>query len=206
MRKLFMLGAVVAALVFPSASHAQAQASKFSLGLRLGYGFSMGDAMKDFGMSDYVGSQIPIQLDAMYKLSPEFALGAYFSYGFAQPSGFGSDVCDAPGADCSVSNMRLGVQGTYSFTKASPSFVPWLGLGIGWENSSFDSGGGAADTSGWEYLNLQGGANWKVNPAFAVGPYVMYSIGQYGSVEGNDIPNKAMHEWLSLGVMGKFDL
>lgn len=201
MRKLLMLATVLAAVVLPTASHAQ-----FTIGGRLGYGIATGDAMTDFGMDDYVGSQIPLQLDLMYRITPAIAVGGYVSYGFAQPSGLGSDTCDLPGRDCSVSNLRLGVQGTYAFTEASPSFVPWLGVGFGWENSAFDSGSGAADTSGWEYLNLQGGANWKVSPAFSVGPYAMFSIGEYSTVEGNDIPDTAMHQWLSFGVMGKFDL
>ena len=44
MRKVLMLGAVLAAIVIPTASHAQD--SKWILGLRLGYAPSMGDAMQ----------------------------------------------------------------------------------------------------------------------------------------------------------------
>ncbi len=203
MRKLLTIGALIAAIALPTAS----RAGGFTLGLRLGYGASMGDAYKGWGMSDYVGSQVPFQVDAMYRINPQLALGGYFSYGFAQPSGVGKDVCDSPGASCSISNLRVGVQGIYAFTQASPKFVPWAGVGIGYEASSFDSGfgGGASDTTGWEYVNLQGGLNFKLSPLFGLGPYVMYSIGQYGNIEGTSIPEKGMHEWLSFGVMGKFD-
>jgi len=204
MRKLFMLGAVLAAVALPTASHAQ---SKFGLGLRLGYGVAMGDADASLSMSDYVSSQIPIQVDAMFKLSPDFELGAYLSYGFAFVGGATKDTCDAFGADCSASTTRFGLQLAYSFTKASPGMIPWIGAGIGYEWTTFSvSGGGSTDVGGWEFLNLQGGINWKLSPTFAMGPYAMYSMGQYSSIEGGDITSQKTHEWFSFGVQGKFDL
>ncbi len=207
MRKLLM--AAIVALAIPTASHAQ-----FTLGLRLGYAPAMGDYMKDAPMKDGVKSQIPIQLDAMYRITPEWAAGAYFSYGFAQLNSDYSASCDAAGVSCSATSMRLGVQGTYTFTTVSPTFVPWAGAGIGYEIASekVDLGGISAsqDTSGWEFLNLQVGGDYKVNPKFAVGPYIMYSIGQYSSIEGTSVKDvyggTAMHEWFNIGVRGKFDL
>jgi outer membrane protein W len=208
MRKVFMLVAVLAAIVIPTAS--QAQDSKWILGFRLGYAPAMGDAMQGQSMKDAMPSQIPIQLDALYKFTPEWAAGMYFSYGFGQLSSTEADACDAMGVDCSMSSVRVGVEGTYTFTTASPTFVPWIGAGFGYEAVSETvavSGVSASqDTSGWEFLNLQLGGDWKVSPSFAIGPYVMYSIGQYSSIGGNSIPETATHEWLNVGVRGKFDL
>jgi hypothetical protein len=190
MRKLLVVAALA---LLPLASQAQ-----FSLGARIGYAPAMGDYVKDAPMSDGVKSQIPIQLDALYSFTPAFAAGAYLSYGFAQLEG----DC----ADCSASDLRLGIQGTYAFNSVSQQFVPWLGAGIGYEIASVDNGAGSVDTSGWELLNLQGGADYKVGEKFSVGPYVLFSIGQYSSIEGNDIAEKGTHEWLGFGVRGKFDL
>lgn len=209
MRKLLMVGAVLAALVLPTASQAQ-----FTLGARLGYGIGMGDVggsgASALAMSDWVKSQVPIQLDAMYRFSPEIAAGVYFSYGFGQLNSDLADACDAAGQDCSSSNTRFGIQGTYSFTKVSPSMVPWAGLGIGYEWNSADLAGDTITFTGFEYLNLQAGLDWKLNPQFALGPYVQYALGQYDSGEINgtsaDITDKAMHSWLSFGIRGKFDL
>ncbi len=205
MRKLLMVGAVLAAVAVPTTSHAQ-----FTLGLRVGYAPAMGDGAKDQPMKDVVKSQIPIQLDAMYRITPEWSAGLYYSYGFGQLNSDLSSACDAAGYSCSLSAMRFGAQGTYTFTTASPTFVPWAGLGIGYESMTqkVELGGQSVsqDVSGWEFLNLQVGGDFKVSPQFAVGPYVMYSIGQYSSVEGNSITDKAMHEWLNFGVRGKFDL
>jgi hypothetical protein len=198
MRKLLMI-AVLALL--PVASQAQ-----FTLGLRLGYSPAMGDAEQDFAMSDYVKSQIPIQVDAMYNFTPAFSAGGYLSYGFGQVGGDTQDLCDAFEADCSATSLRIGVQGAYAFNGATPTFTPWLGAGIGYEILSFDGGAGSVDTSGFEFLNLQGGGDYKVNDQFAIGPYVQLSFAQYSSVESADIANTGMHEWLTFGLRGKFDL
>jgi hypothetical protein len=220
MRKLFFLGAVLAAVAFPAASHAQA--SKFTLGLRLGYAPAMGDAAKDFALSDAMKSQIPLQVDAAFKVTPEVAVGAYLSYGFGQAGSLpvnGTNLCDLSGVDCAASDTRLGIEAFYTFTQVTGQFVPWVAVGTGWEwaSTSAEDASGKFETSynGWEYLNLQVGGDWKVSPNFGIGPYVMYSMGQYGdatvkfagqTLASGSIDNKAMHEWLSFGVIGKFDL
>ncbi len=209
MRKLFMLGAVLAATLLPAASHAQN--ANLSLGVRLGYGMATGDVAGDgagstIAMSDWVKGQVPVQLDAMYRFTPEWALGLYFSYGFGQLSSTVSNQC----TDCSASDTRFGVQATYSFVTASPGFVPWLGLGLGYEWNKIDENGVSATFKGMEFLNLQLGGDYKVNPTFAIGPYVMYSFGQYssGDIAGTtgDVVEKKMHGWFDVGLRGKFDL
>lgn len=189
MRKLLVVAALA---LLPFASQAD-----FSLGARIGYAPAMGDYAKDQPMSDGVKSQIPLQLDFMWGVGQALALGGYVSYGFAQLEG----DC----TDCSATDLRIGFQGTYAFKDVSQQFVPWLGAGFGYEMSSVDNGFVTADTSGWEYLNLQGGADYKVGEKFAVGPYVLFSIGEYSNIEGNDIPETAMHQWLGFGFRGKFD-
>ena len=71
MRKLLM---VLAAVAMPIVSQAQ---GGFTLGLRLGYGAPGGDVVKDAAMSDLAGGQIPFQVDAMYRINPEIAVGGY---------------------------------------------------------------------------------------------------------------------------------
>lgn len=222
MRKLLVLGAVSIALASPTASRAQ-----FSLGARVGYALAMGDAEKDVTLSDFVKSQVPIQVDAMYNVVPDFAIGAYFSYGFAQVDFDGA--CDESGVDCSGSSIRLGAQAAYTFSKVSPTFVPWLGVGLGYEWATMKAEIGPYEaelkSDGFEFLNLQAGGDFRVNEKFSVGPYIQLSIAQYanydsdvpmfdpftgdylGNVkESGSIQDKAIHEWLGFGVRGKFDL
>jgi outer membrane protein W len=203
MRKLLMLSLI--ALLVPMTSQAQV-----TLGLRVGYAPAMGDAAKDAPLKDVVSSQIPIQLDALYRITPDIGAGLYFSYGIAQLNSDVKDFCDASGVSCSASNMRLGVQGRYTFNSLKAPMVPWAGVGFGYEWSTIkgSAGGVSADatTTGFEFLNLQVGGDYKVNDQFAIGPYVQFSIGQYSAVEGEDITDKGMHEWLGFGIAGKFDL
>jgi hypothetical protein len=212
MRKLLIVA--LAALAVPTASHAQ-----FQVGGRLGYALSMGDAAKNEKMSDAVKSQVPIQIDAAYKFTKELALGAYFSYGFAQ---LASAACPS-GASCSASDIRVGIQGFFTFADLKAPLIPWIGLGTGWERGSYEAkAGGAKATltySGWEYLNLQVGGDLKVTETFSFGPYILFSVAQYSKakIDNNvdptlnfdgSIPSdqKATHEWFGFGVRGKFDL
>jgi hypothetical protein len=206
MRKLLMV-AVMAAVLVPTASNAQ-----FTLGARIGYAPAGGNVGGDIAMEDYtVKSQIPIQLDALYRVSPQVAVGAYLSYGVGQVD---YAACGLSGVECSGSDLRIGLQGTYTFNSAGSQFAPWIGAGIGWEQASdtIEAGGSKFESSysGVEFLNLQLGGDFKVNEQFAVGPYAMISLGQYSSYEegdaSGDITNTAMHQWYGFGIRGKFDL
>ncbi len=219
MRKLLVAG-VAAALLLPGASRAQ-----LSLGARIGYAPSMGDAMSDpttgatAKMSDGVKSQIPLQLEAGWRANPLLTVGGYFSYGIGQNGTALSNDCAATGQSCTTSVVRLGVQVLYAFAPPAPQqFVPWVGVGLGYEWASVKyTGGGYADEtvsfSGWEFLNLQVGGDWALGPQFSIGPYLMLSIAQYTSAEDTSggqtvsIPmDQTVHEWIGFGVRGKIDL
>lgn len=202
MRKLLVVAALA---LLPLASQAQV-----SLGLRLGYAPAGGDVANGVAMSDYtVKSQIPVQFDLAYRISPSISLGGYLSYGIAQADFPGCDV-----ADCSGSVFRLGLQGFYTFSQVTGTFVPWLGLGFGWESASDtqELGGEKFESnySGFEFLNLQAGGDFKVTEKLSVGPYAMVSFGSYTSYEegdqSGDITNTGTHEWYGFGIRGKFDL
>lgn len=207
MRKLALIA--LAAVAVPTVSFAQLQ-----VGARLGYAIAGGDAAKDQKMSDGVKSQVPIQVDAAWRFTKELAVGAYFSYGFAQ---LASQACPS-GADCSASEIRLGVQGFFTFADLDSFVIPWIGLGTGWERGHYEvtrlGSTGKLTYTGWEYLNLQVGGDMKASPLFSFGPYFLFSVGQFdkakfegpfGNSDGS-IPNKANHQWFQFGVRGKFDL
>lgn len=206
----------------PAAAPAEANASatagaepgKFVLGLRLGYALPMGSAAKNQKMSDSISGMIPIWLDVGYMVTPNIMVGIYGQYGLISMA----DKACPSGADCSASDLRFGVQGQYHLSP-SENLDPWFGLGIGYESASWKASAGGQEMkttySGLEFLNLQGGADFKLSPAFGLGPFVSFSMGQYssasvtlpglGEVSGS-ITDKAMHEWLTLGVRGAFNL
>ncbi len=211
MRKVLFAGLV--ALLIPTASLAQVQ-----LGLRLGYGSGMGDALQFKGateswkMSDSLQAQIPLQLDASYKIDKDFSAGLYVAYGFASINSKVKDECVAlGGTDCDASGSTLGIgaQGFYTFNQVTGPFVPWAGLGVGYESASVKSGGETTTLSGFQ-VSLQVGGDYKVNEQFSVGPYLSYAMGEYTSIS---VPGGAssefdqkFHSWLGLGVLGKFNL
>jgi len=67
---------------------------------------------------------------------------------------------------------------------------------------------GTLDVSGWEFANLQLGIDFALGSVVKIGPWVSFSIGQYGTVGGSsggtglsgDITNKTIHEWIMGGV------
>jgi len=177
---------------------------RIRLGLRLGYAFAMGSAQDGVKMSDGLSGQIPIWIDAGYMVTPNILLGLYGQYGFIQRKN-----CD----ECSGHDVRFGIQGQYHLAPAA-SLDPWLGVGVGYEilsaSQTVEGVSISGSTKGFEFLNLQGGADFNVADALAVGPFVSFSLGQYSSFSSGDlsgdIDKKAMHEWLTIGVKGSFGL
>lgn len=218
MKKIIALVSMAAASL---ASPALADDSGFTLGLRAGYGIPMGDAVKSGKLSDGVSGTIPLALDVGYRLDPSLFLGAYFQYGIGLVNDskvFGGGVCDLTGVSCSAYVMRFGLEGIYRFSPGA-SFVPWAGIGVGYEIAglSAEQAGMKATATyrGFEFVNLQLGGDFKVSPSFSVGPFASFSIGQYSDAKlelpgfpttSGSIADKAIHEWLQLGVKGTFDL
>jgi hypothetical protein len=107
------------------------------------------------------------------------------------------------------------VQAQYHFSPAA-SVDPWLGLGLGYEWITSHVEGQAfgfpidveTQHSGPELLHLQGGVQFRLSPAFTLGPFAALSALQYTScsatLDGDDtecrLPDAAWHGWFVLGV------
>ncbi len=214
---------LLAVLLAPTLATAQV-----TLGLRAGYGIPGGDLQQDSPLSDRLASQFPLQVDATYRLSPSVSVGVYVSYGFAQIAGATKDQVAfllGPGTTYSASTLRAGLQATYAHPFGA--IVPWAGISTGFESASFDikSSDGARKVTGaargWEYFNLQGGADYKFTPAFGAGLFVSWGLGAYhyldtviqtGTVAdlasggGGLGDQSAAHNWFTLGVRGTYEL
>jgi outer membrane protein len=184
---------------------------KFYLGLRVGYGLPMGDAAGDAGaaLDGFYTGKLPLWVDLGYRLSPSFLIGVYGQYGIA----FVADAQCIEGQDCSGSVLRFGLQIQYNFAPAA-TLDPWLGLGFGYEIASGQAGVATFELKGFEFANLQAGLDYKVSAAVGVGPFVSFSLGRYalGEFEGplgtqrGEITEKALHQWLVLGLRVAFAL
>lgn len=226
MRTLLVLGSLVA-LLAPVASQAQP-----SLALRVGYAPAMGDAAKDVDLKESaLTAQIPLQLDALYGIDANIAVGAYLAYGFGRtdPGLFaeaaGQRLCDRdPGGngtiECSGSSIRFGAQGIYTFQQVKWALVPWAGLSVGYESVSVEAKDSTdaltLELNGFD-LGLQVGADTPVGERFAVGPYLTFHVGQYRTADfrstvaptentSGSIDDKALHLWFGVGIRGKLHL
>jgi hypothetical protein len=199
--------------------------SGIEVGLRSGYAIALGSEAgganggPSANMSDFIGGAIPIWVDAGYRLaSPNLFLGAYFQYGIGFTSGQTSTQCSQGGVSCSAFVLQYGIQAHYHFMPDN-QFDPWVGYGIGLEqaqvNVSVGGQSGSGSVNGWDYGILQVGADYRgLLDGLGVGPMVMFGFGQYGnqssSIGGTStsggIPNTALHEWLTLGIRGVYDI
>ena len=72
----------------------------------------------------------------------------------------------------------------------------------------------STDVSGFQFLNFQAGLDVKPDAHFGAGPFVTFSLGQYDKIsvtegalsERADPRNEALHEWLTFGIRGIFDI
>ncbi|MGC4000014.1 MAG: hypothetical protein QM767_22295 [Anaeromyxobacter sp.] len=216
MKKLLALAITSAALGAPLAAQAQ-----LSLGLRVGFAAAAGSVGSADGvtveMRDLTSSAVPLQVDLLFKVSPQLRLGGYFSYAFAQPADPIDRSCDEAGVSCTQHVTRVGLEVTYA-DPASRAMAPWLGLGTGYEWNTTEGGGQSLTYKGWELVNLQGGADWRLGPSLSAGPFLMWSIGRYstevvdagptsdaGTVSA-EIPDKKLHHLFQVGLRGAFDL
>ncbi|MGZ6134785.1 MAG: PEGA domain-containing protein [Myxococcaceae bacterium] len=186
----------------PTAPHFEA-AVRAGIGVPLGSAYQNG-AGSDQSLSEIDSYTIPIQLDLGVRLGGSWFLGGYFSYGFAGSNT--TTFCSTSG-DCSPSTLRVGGE-VHWHPLGSASIDPWIGIGSGYEKVSVSSGSGTSSLSGWEFGNLQLGLDFALGSLFRIGPWVSFSIGQYGTASGPvsgvgvtvDLQNKTIHEWLMGGV------
>ncbi len=189
------------------------------LGLSAGYGLPMGKTaekltatMEGQEFSEFVSGSIPLQLSVGVMVTPNIEVGLAGGYGLV----FVEDCPD--GADCSASQFKLGIFGRYHLDHGG-KFDPWAGLSLGMESlsTSMETDSSTQDTtlSGLEFANLQAGVSLRATKALAIGPFVSFSFGQYGSfvTEGDltgdmdeDVEETALHQWLVFGLNGSFTL
>ncbi len=186
-----------------------AESSGIHFGLRLGFGLPLGDAVSGQKLNDSTVGQIPIWLDLGWQATPSLMVGGYFAYGFAILGGNLKDTCDSGNLRCKLGDMRAGAQVQLSFAPGR-SVDPWLGLGLGYEWLHLSTRQGSETLHGFELPMLQGGLDFPSVGQTYVGPFVALSLATFrkesvdqgGNSQSLDVPDKAMHEWLFVGVRG----
>jgi hypothetical protein len=128
----------------------------------------------------------------------------------AEPSKEGFEVGLRTGYAVPLGNAGGDEKQSDTIAGAIPLW-PWIGAGLGYEWLRLSSSGGEeavnGTLSGFEFVNLQGGVDFKPldDTNFGVGPFLAFSLAQYSTAaDGGDIRDKTLHEWLNLGVRGTF--
>jgi len=175
----------------------------FELGARLDAQLPLGEAFSGTSLKSLASGQAALQLDAGWRVSPRWALGAFVRYGIAFVNGCTQDV------SCSANDLRVGVEGQLHL-RPGAAVDPWIGLGAGYEWFSLSSSTSAVSTDvtfqGPTFALLDVGADLRLGDHAALGPYLEASAGQLRSTESGDLAGKRAHLWVGLGVRGWFDL
>ena len=220
------LKTVFASLVLAAVPSVAAAQSGAEIGVRTGYAFAAGHTgalanSNDQNLGDWISGQWPIWVDAGYRFNPNWYLGGYVQYGFGFVNDDQQTGCRNANVDCSASDTRLGVMGRYHFVPAW-QFSPWVGLGVGYEWTSLSVHESVLSTttdtswSGFEFANIQVGADYQIASRFLLGPFLSLSFGQYrntsttisrgssSSTSDQDLAKESIHEWILIGVRAAF--
>ena len=193
-----------------------------SIGLRAGYGIpggnvgSLSDGGEQLSLSDGVKGMVPFWLDLAYKITPHLGVGASLQYGFGLVNKEKS-MC----TDCTVEDIAFSAN-LYLHAVPGGKFDPWAGIGLGYEilgiTNRSPEGEAKVKLEGFQYLVLQAGGDLATGTAISVGPFFSVSVGRYDTVnttarlggrsisQSEDIPKPSWHQWVTLGVQGRFNL
>lgn len=147
-----------------------------------------------------------------YRFHPNWSVGGFFSYANYLIND-GADSGDAPDFTSQLEREQLsiGVYGRYYVTQYSRRLQPWVELGIGfnYDAASYtrpigQATNGQAETGNFNIAQygiivpVKVGLDWRLAPAFAVGPWIGYSrvfpvsgcvevdVDQYSQVPGTN--------------------
>jgi len=185
----------------------------FSFGLRFDVGIPLGNTVSvpasadvcsiDSGdeLSDVFGVLFPVTLDIGYRLTPHWYVGGYFSAGLGTPS----SLCEANSTTtCDQNDIRWGFDVKY--LGAPYAFLgPWVGAGAGWEIANNANSDNATSANGPEFFHLRAGLDFRLAKHLYVGPESMFTLAVFTNHLTGGV-TAALHDWLTFGVGGHYDL
>lgn len=158
--------------------------------------WSLGKLASDVAAARGLDTGLGFQLDAGIGLSRSVALGLWGSFA---TYGDGDD-CES----CSGKAFAVGPFVRYHLSQGL-RFDPWLSLGVGYRQVSFESAGLESKFSGLEWLHLELGADYYLFSGLGVGPYGSLSLSSY-SKRPEGTGDAGVNTELSTGLRFLFDL
>jgi hypothetical protein len=183
----------------------------FDLAFRAGYGIPLGTAVGNTDLSALMSASVPLVFEIGKRFNRDYTLGVFFQYAVGLVREGPTTGCGPGMASCSSAGYRFGIEWIRRIDVGG-SFTPWLGFDLGYEvltiNETSQGVTGETSLRGFEWFALQGGGEFRLTPTFSLGPYVSYSLGQYGTVStlGGDysVTSTGVHNWLQVGLRGSF--
>jgi opacity protein-like surface antigen len=142
------------------------------------------------GFSPYSYDPFGFAFSAGYRRFPSWSFGGFFSYANYSSNDVDPNTGDQPDGSGGLERVRwaIGLYARYYLTTLSSRLQPWAQVGIGYVNDSASYAhpgpelllGGGPDNLNY-LLHYHGltipvalGLDWRLAPAFAVGPFVTY--------------------------------
>jgi len=225
--RLKILGCIAAAASSVAsagaARAADASPTGIELGLRSGYAIPFGNTFSATkggsppSITDAINGAIPFWFDVGYRFNPNMYVGGYVQYAIGFINNGDRFGCSMSGVSCSLNIVMFGADFHYH---VMPDGVldPWVGVGVGYEIFTLSASSQVMSSSvggnGIQFFNVQAGADYKVMPNLGIGPFVMFGLGQYSSCSlsvpsrppGCSVQETALHEWLTFGLRGAYDI
>jgi hypothetical protein len=199
---LHLIAAAIGAAMVNAAS-GTVDEPRFEFAVRAGFGGGTGEVLPlgSGGASNTpkLDRAVPLWMEAGYHLGPALVLGGYFQYAFGRvdPGAMPANLCSVSSCSGSGHIVRIGGELQYRFL-TDATLVPWAGVGAGYSSRServgiagftqpggFNIGPASLTSTTWGLdLNLQTGADARLNSWCALGPYVSFFTGVSATVEG----------------------
>jgi hypothetical protein len=146
-----------------------------------------------------------VELDALYRIDPHWAVGAYGSFSKYATGDQLNDQTDVLGA-------TAGIQGAVHL-RPERSVDPWVSLGTGWRGLWLSPQSGKnTSLQGLELARLQIGVDYRVSKDVAIAPVIGGSLNMFVSQDSpmttqyTEISDKKVNFIGFAGLAGRFDL
>jgi len=186
--------------------HVAAPSNAVEVGVAAGYTQGAGPLAGGMQhLEDVSSAGGAVELDALYRINPTLAVGAYGS--FAKNA-----TGDQISSDADVLGATAGIQ-VAAHLRPQRSVDPWVSLGAGWRGLWLSPPSGKNTVlQGVELARLQVGVDYRVNENVSIAPVIGGSLNMFVSQSSpmtsdySEITDKKVSFVGFAGLAGRFDL
>lgn len=168
----------------------------FELDVSTGYTQGFGMLNQGVGMPDVADAGIGVGVGAGYRINPRWSISLQGQY---------QELNADRGTSARGATGTLAAQ--YHF-RPEQRLDPWAELGAGyrflWENNALQQD--TLLTHGIQLVRARVGADIRVSPDVALGPFIGADLNTFLGQEGNTIDNPRLSTFVLAGLQGRFDI